>query len=137
MKKVITAGLMVLAMSAGAQAMCVQDQYGGQYDFTIDSAHTYLYGSATMPAGLCGAPVWLLTGSFVNSGGTKYELTAANPLGESDPSCIATFKIKGTYPNGAWYYTGGYGGQEFQLIDCVAAAASADAEGLQQGGPLR
>jgi len=58
-------------------------------------------------------------GSFVRSGGTKLELTAVNPLGDGDPNCIPTYKLKGTYPNMAWYYTFEYGDQEFTFTSCA------------------
>lgn len=58
------------------------------------------------------------------------KLTAANPLGDSDPYCVTTFKVKGVYPHAAWYYTGGYDGQEFTWTHC-GVAISEDAE---QGG---
>lgn len=129
MKKVFFAVFLAVLgfalMAGSSEAMCIQDQYGNQYDFTVDSTHKYLYGVMYSAQG-CNAAVWYLTGSYNAGGGPPYELTAANPLGDGDV-CVATYKIKGTYPGGAWYYTTGYGGQEFTFVNCGApAAASVD-----------
>lgn len=120
MYRILIIGLIVFSMVAGVQAMCIEDQYGNQYDFVIDSTHQYVYGSVHMEQD-CDAPIWYLTGSYVLKNGTQYEATAANPLGDSDTRCTATYKIKGTYPKGAWYYTNGYGGQEFTMGPCVSS----------------
>ncbi len=124
-----------LLYAGTAGAMCVQDQYGNQYNFVVDTINSYVYGSMISAQG-CDAPTWYLTGSYYPDAGPgpQYELTAANPLGDADSSCIATYKIKGTYPNGAWYYTSGYGGQEFTFVSCGVAGADV---GATTGGTRR
>ena len=114
--------------TAAAVAMCIQDQYGNQYDFTIDYTNNYLYGTVTMAQG-CDATVWYVTGSYYGGGGPPYELTAANPLGDADLFCVTTFKIKGIYPDGEWYYTTGYGAQPFTWLPCGAPAADTSGSG--------
>lgn len=114
--------------------MCVQDQYGNQYNFWIDTAHNYLYGTATIQG--CSATVWDLTGSYYAGFGPPFELTMANPLGTGDPVCVSTAKLKGAYPNGEWYYTTGYGAQPFAFVTCGTAPA-ADASPKAGSGALK
>jgi len=135
---IICATLFFVCLSVGlASALCIQDQYGNQYDFTVDVPSGYLYG--VMVSGqACDAPIWYLTGSYVKSGGVQYELTPANPLGDADGSCIATYKVKGTYPNGEWFYTGGPGGQAFTFQACIAADTADNASNdAGTGGTLK
>ncbi|MBI5444582.1 MAG: hypothetical protein HY900_25630 [Deltaproteobacteria bacterium] len=108
--------LTVAVVAGRAQTLCLQDQYGNQYNFTVDRTQTYVYGT-TIGAG-CGAVEWPITGSFVQQDGIILELTASNPLGVSD-NCVLTYKLKGKYPYAAWYYEDGYGGQEFTWADCA------------------
>jgi len=107
-------------------SFCLQDQYGNQYNFEVDSAHKYVYGYV-IAAQECDAKVWYLTGSYV---GKNLELTAANPLGDNDTKCVPTFKIKGRFPNAAWYYVDGYGDQEFQWSPCTQTKSNAELGGL-------
>src|ERR1700682_6086695 len=66
-------------MTAVATAVCVQDQYGNQYTFTVDAAHGYITGHATNHQG-CAGGTWPLLGSFeATSGGTMVEFTFRNP----------------------------------------------------------
>jgi hypothetical protein len=96
--------------------VCVQDQYGNQYNFTIDRTHAYLYGTATNAQG-CDAAPWPLIGSYVDSpAGLVVELTASRPL-DSLP-CVATYKLKGIWPKFPWYYESGYGAQEATFVSC-------------------
>src|SRR5439155_13951780 len=88
----------------GVSVVCVVDQYGNRYSFTIDSVHTYVYGTMTSAQG-CQAPTWPLLGSYVQKNGIQLELTVANPAGNGDPNCIDAYKLKGTYPNSDWYYS--------------------------------
>jgi hypothetical protein len=90
------------------QTACIQDQYGDQYNYTVDKATTYVYGTATIaPTFECPGGPWPITGSYVTStSGNGFELTAANP----DPSsitCVPIFTLKGTWPNFDWYYLTG------------------------------
>ncbi|CAN5324807.1 hypothetical protein BH20ACT24_BH20ACT24_16220 [soil metagenome] len=116
-----------------AGSKCVQDQYGNQYEFTVDAANRYLYG--TMHSGqACEASDWHLLGSYVNAGGRLvYELTASNPLGDSDAGCIPAFKIKGVWPHGAWFYPTGYGDQEFRWTSCGAKPTPPASGGARKG----
>ena len=128
-----------LCIAPNVQAVCLQDQYGNQYDFTVDVAHTYLFGVVRSGQG-CTAPVWHLTGSYIPLAtdfeqGVQYELTGANPLGDGDIICVPTYKIKGTLYDGAWYYTDGYGNQEFTFSFCDAAVPVN--ESSEVGGALR
>lgn len=127
----LAAGLAVFAPAVASAQFCLQDQYGIQYNFTVDSEHKYLYGTATMP-GLCTVNVWPVIGSYT-TGPLVVELTAANPLGAGD-ACVNTYKLKGNYPNFAWYYEFGYGAQEATWATC-GSAPSADGDG--PGGPRR
>jgi len=120
----------LLAHSDVPSAFCVFDQAGNQYSFSrdlTDPQGNYLLGTVTNNQG-CASTTWYLLGSFVRSGGTKLELTAVNPLGDHDPNCVPTYKLKGTYPNMAWYYTFGYGDQEFAFTSC--------ATGQKPAGPV-
>jgi len=98
-----------VAMGSGivyGQTACLQDQYGNQYDFTIDTTHGYLYGTVSN-AQSCPASTWSLTGSYVQTtSGLGIELTAANPNGTSDP-CFPIYTLKGIWPNFDWYYAFG------------------------------
>lgn len=124
---ILAFGLVLVATAALAGDLCLQDQYGNQYDFVIDSEHRYVYGTMTSVQG-CDAPVWPLLGSYVG-GPLTVELTAANPLGDGDFACISEFKLKGQYPNFAWYYDTGYGAQESAWVSCGAAVPEDPAVG--------
>ena len=91
---------------------CLVDQFGNSYQFTVDSVHHFVYGTATNAQGC--SPTWDLTGSYVRK---KLELTAANPSGGSD-GCVNTYMLKGAYPNAEWYYAFGYGAQGFTYTFC-------------------
>jgi len=101
--------LVVFAMASGmvyGQSGCLQDQYGNQYNFTVDKTNTYLYGIVTGGQS-CPAAVWPLTGSFVTtSSGIGLEITSTNPNGTSDP-CVPMYTVKGIMPNFQWYYATG------------------------------
>ena len=129
-------GVILLALASGplsAQSMCLQDQYGNQHNFEFDFVHNYVYGTTTMAQG-CDEPNWVLIGSWVKQpGGAVVELTAANPLGDADIGCISEFKLKGNYPNFAWYYAFGYGSQESTYVDCGVSPTADPGE----GGALR
>ncbi|UCG44888.1 MAG: hypothetical protein JSV58_05720, partial [Candidatus Bathyarchaeota archaeon] len=124
-----TSGLATFQTEGIPTHACLQDQYGNVYDFEVDLDHNYIYGLFYSNQG-CDAPIWPLTGSFARGEGWMIELTGANPLGDSDPSCVPVFKVKGIYPNAAWYYADGYGGQEFTWTHCGAAIT----EDAGQGG---
>lgn len=116
---VLVFGLGLLAAAASSEAVCVQDQFGNQYNFTVDAAHKYVYGTVTAVQG-CEAETWTLIGSYTTSP-LVTELTAANPLGDFDGNgCISEYKLKGNYPNFAWYYFDGYGAQESAFVACGA-----------------
>ena len=120
---------------AFVNGQCIQDQYGYQYTLNIDAVHQYITG--TVSGGQGGGP-WILTGSYVQSSPTDpwiFELTVANSNGANQPGYVAVYKLKGVEPNAAWYYEGGYGGQEFAFTACAAppAMAEADREPLQAG----
>ena len=129
MKKVLVFafGLAMLMPAVASAQNCLQDQYGNQYVFTVDSAHKYLYGQALMAQG-CSAPTWTMLGSYT-TGPVGIELTASNPLGNSDPFCIQTFKLKGNYPNFAWYYDFGYGNQEATFATCLTTPTADPSSG--------
>ena len=95
-------------VAVGQSAACIQDQYGNQYNFTIDSAHLYVYGSVTRPGGGCSL-VWPLTGSYVTTAeGVGLELTASNPsFNDPGDQCVSQYKLKGKLPNFQWYYPDG------------------------------
>jgi len=109
---------------------CYQDQYGNQYQFEKDPTDpqgSYLRGQVVMNQG-CDEPVWDFLGSYYS--GIKFEFTASNPLGDADTACISCFKIKGLkFPNAAWYYPYGYGGQQFRLVKCGTALSDEAPEG--------
>jgi hypothetical protein len=122
-----TVACATLALAAQmASAVCLQDQYGGQYNITYNAPRTTITGTYSTSGGVCGA-TWSLIGSWVTKGSVRHqELTAANPdpLGAGS-DCVPMFKLKGKYPNFAWYYTGGYGAQESRFVACTPAASSA------------
>ena len=93
-----------LALGIGfGQSACLQDQYGNQYNFTVNTATNYVYGSVTNAQG-CSGGTWPLIGSYVvSSTGTALELTASNPLGDTD-GCVSAYMLKGVLPNFQWYY---------------------------------
>ena len=101
--------LVVFVLASGmvyGQTACLQDQYGSQYNFTVDETNTYIYGSVTPGPTQCNSAAWDMTGNFVTSpAGLGLEITAANP----DPSngCVPIYTLKGIMPNFQWYYVGG------------------------------
>ena len=117
-------------LSKSAAPACFQDQYGNQYNFTVDSAHGYITGSATNHQG-CAGGTWPLLGSFVATAhGTMVEFTLRNPSPAS--GCVPDYKLKGLWPKSAWYYESGFGGQDFTFVACgghIAAAADAKTKG--------
>jgi hypothetical protein len=120
---------------AFVNGQCIQDQYGNQYILNIDAVHQYITGTVSGSQG--GGP-WILTGSYVQSSPTDpwiFELTISNSNGVTQPGYVAVYKLKGVEPNAAWYYQGGYGGQEFAFTSCTVppAMAEADREPLQAG----
>src|SRR5437762_5298532 len=103
-------------MVSAAATSCVQDQYGNQYNFTVDTAHGYITGSATNHQG-CAGGTWPLLGSFeAVSGGTMVEFTLRNPSPTS--GCVPAYELKGLWPKSAWFYESGYGAQEFTFVRC-------------------
>jgi hypothetical protein len=137
-----------MVAEARADAFCVQDQYGNQYNFVTDNLNRYAYGSATMVKTTiqdCDTPTYHITGSWVRSSrihpqtGTSvinYELTAANPLGDSDVGCVATYKLKGVWPDGEWYYIAGISPvpQPFTFADCSVPADDTGVSGETGAG---
>jgi hypothetical protein len=105
-------------------SVCLQDQYGNQYSFTVDEQHQYIYGTASSNQG-CPTTAWPLTGSYtLTPQGTLLELTVANADGVGS-LCVPTYKLKGLFPRFAWYYENGYGAQESAYVSC-GSEASAD-----------
>ena len=107
--RILCSVLVCLVLATGmvyGQSACIQDQYGNQYNYTVDNPTGDVYGSVTNVQGC--AAVWPLTGSFVktSSGGRFLELTAANPNGTAD-ACYPTYMVKGAWPNFDWYYAFG------------------------------
>ena len=102
----LLAGFVLASGMVYGQNACLQDQYGSQYNFTVDQTNTYVYGSVTPGPTQCKSAAWDMTGSFVTSpAGLGLEITAANP----DPSngCVPIYTLKGIMPNFQWYYVGG------------------------------
>jgi hypothetical protein len=100
--------LMLVSGMVYGQTACIQDQYGDRYNYTVDKATMYVYGTATMAANFeCPGGSWSITGSYVTStSGNGFELTAANP-DPSSPTCVPIFTLKGIWPNFDWYYVTG------------------------------
>jgi hypothetical protein len=127
MKKILVLLGLALLMPAVASAQyCLQDQYGNQYNFTVDSEHKYLFGTVTSAQG-CTIPVWPILGSYTTAP-LVVEITAANPAGAGD-NCVLAFKLKGNYPNFAWYYEFGYGDQEGTWTTCLTSPAASPSAG--------
>jgi hypothetical protein len=123
-----TAGVLS-AFGESSKKPCFQDQYGNRYVFTVDAEHHYLYGAAVNESSAQCARKWYLLGSYSDDG--RYELTATNPLGDGDPPCVPAYKIKGIWPDGAWYYSTGFGNQEFTWATCGSGpTAPSDKGGL-------
>lgn len=103
--------------------MCYKDQYDNEYWFDINFAENYAYG-VVMMAQNCDAPLWYLQGSFyITTSGIEFELSAANPLGDYDTMCVASYKLKGkkvgTNWQFMWYYQDDpYGSQQANLLPC-------------------
>jgi hypothetical protein len=112
----------------GAGLVCLQDQYGIQYSFTVDQEHQYVYGEAA-GGQLTGVAPWPLTGSYVvTADGLLLELTAANPEAPGS-TLVRTYKLKGLFPRFAWYYETGYGAQESAYVTCGSDATAAPSAG--------
>jgi hypothetical protein len=101
--------LVCLVLASGmiyGQSGCLQDQYGNQYNFTVDKTNTYLYGTVTPSPTQCPSVPWDMTGTFVTTPtGIGLEITAANP----DPQnrCAPIYTLKGIMPNFQWFYETG------------------------------
>lgn len=145
MKKIllsITLALVIgvfMATNASADAYCVQDQYGNEYNFVTIDEINYAYGTVTMAETTiqhCDAPTFHLTGSWVWKNRAKFELTAANPLGDADTGCITTYKLKGNWPSGDWYYIDGPSAepQPFTFVDCSVPTDTINSFGNLGGG---
>ncbi len=114
---------LVSVMVDAQSTACLQDQYGNQYNFTIDTVHNYLYGTATPSSTQCPSPPWALTGSYVQTGaGLALELTAAMPSGAS---CVPIYTLKGDFPNFDWYYDYGISTtpQQSKFVACGTAVS--------------
>jgi hypothetical protein len=101
-------GFVLVSGMVYGQTACIQDQYGDQYNYTVDKAANYVYGSVTVsPSFDCPGGPWPITGSYVSStSGNGFEVTAANP-DPSSPACVPMFTLKGIWPNFDWYYVTG------------------------------
>ncbi len=109
--------------------LCVQDQYGNQYNLVEDPVHRSLTGTMTNVQG-CSSTSWPAVGSYVRltpNGVTIVEITCANP----DPfGCVSIFKLKGTWPEAEWYYEFGYGAQAFIYAPCGSSPSAISGPGL-------
>ena len=113
--------------------VCLQDQYGNQYSFTVDPEHKYVFGDVTNNQGC--AEQWPLTGSYTETpGGLLLELTAANPDGVFS-SCVDTYKLKGIFPNFEWYYDSGWGSQPATWVACGTRVTANPSSGGTLGKP--
>lgn len=94
---------------------CIQDQYGNKYHINIDAENHYVTGTVETGQSCqsTGAPI---LGSFQGAWGQgEFEITV--PLG-GYVGCVDNYKIKGRFAEAAWYYTDGFGGQEFAVAQC-------------------
>jgi len=99
----LTVFVLAVGMVHG-QTGCLQDQYGNQYNFTVDKTNTYLYGTATSTQ--CPGAAWDIIGSFVTTpNGIGLEITAANP--NPPNGCAPVYTLKGMMPNFQWFYEDG------------------------------
>ena len=104
LKNAALALALVVLTAAPASAFCFQDQYGFQYTFSLDKGNGLVLGSATSDPN-CDTAAYHVFGSFMKvAGNYEYELTAVNPLGEGDSVCVHSYKIKGQWPAGDWYF---------------------------------
>jgi hypothetical protein len=120
-----------------ASPICYVDQFGTSYSFhrdTADPEGNYLIGIARDHQG-CDSPTWYIEGSFVSQNGLRLQLTVINPLGDGDSRCVGSYTLKGRFPDMAWYYTYGYGQQEFTFVSC--ADARRPARRITRGGARR
>jgi hypothetical protein len=135
-------GLTVVALftitSLAGATSCYMDQYGNEYWFDINFAEGYLYGS-TVSNQNCDAPEWYLQGTFhVTTSGIEFVLSASNPLGDADTSCIASYMLKGKKVGPdwqfMWYYPSNpYGSQQANLAPCgVDISVPADGQGARR-----
>jgi hypothetical protein len=106
-----------LAVAPFVSAECLQDQYGNQFNITLDTTYKSISGVATMVQR--SGEQWTISGSYIGGGRFRVQqLTMAD-----SQSSNTLYMLKGTYPNFAWYYGGVYGEQEGAWAACGAAAA--------------
>lgn len=123
---VVVAGLASAALPSLAD--CIQDAYGNQYFLNFDTVHQTITGNAKMVQ--CDGAVWALVGSYSGANFNRRQQTIAFANSNDAPNCqFGPFMLKGKYPNYAWYYTYGYGGQDGKFVACTTGEAPASLAG--------
>jgi hypothetical protein len=127
----LTALALACTLSApAAMAECLQDQYGNQYNITLDATNKAISGVATVNQR--SGEQWTLSGSYAtNKAGTKRKEQQLTMSDSSDHNTL--YMLRGIYPNFAWYYGGVYGGQEATWVACGTAVTAQPAGEGRQG----
>lgn len=116
-----------------SQADCIQDAYGNQYFLNFDTVHQTITGNAKMVQ--CDGAIWAIVGSYSGANFNRRQQTLAFANANDAPNCqFGPFMLKGKYPNYAWYYPYGYGGQEGKFVACttVEAPVSLPGQGVRR-----
>jgi hypothetical protein len=133
MKQVKIAALALATVFCAPAVMaqeCLQDQYGNQYNITVDPVNKSITGVATVVQR--NNELWTLSGSYAtNKTGTKRKEQQLTMTDSTNTNQL--YMLRGIYPNFAWYYNGSYGAQEATWVACgtPVTAKAANAEGRQ------
>lgn len=132
MLKSLHAAIAVAALSVApfASALCIQDQYGNQYEITLNPDTKSITGAVTIVQ--LGGVVQTLSGSYVFGEkilGRIQQLTFADP---SNPNRL--YMLKGNYPKFGWYYDGVYDATQDSVFgNCTVPRLPAPAAGGRAG----
>lgn len=141
LRKLVLTAVLVMCTASSAAAFCFQDQFGFQYSFSLDKGNGLVLGTATSDPN-CDTATYHVFGSFMKVAGVyEYELTAVNPLGEGDSGCVHSYKIKGQWPAGDWYFPLPFPAypedRSFTWKSCSALKPSAGLSLLPASGQLK
>lgn len=115
--------VVALSVAPLASAECIQDQYGNQYNITLDTTNKAISGFAIMNQR--GGERWTLSGSYVGSGSFRIQqITMADSLDSN-----RLYMLKGRYPNFGWYYDGVFDPVQNAAFTACDAPLSAPAGG--------
>ena len=134
MKQMKIAALALATLLSAPAVMaqeCLQDQYGNQYNITVDAVNKSISGVATIVQR--DNEQWTLSGSYAtNKAGTKRKEQQLTMADSSNSNQL--YMLRGVYPKFAWYYNGAYGAQEGTWVACGTAVAAKAANGQGRQG---